>query len=158
MRTLGGTTASGVVLDSTRPCLLLRLDFATVLRFSSFGTVTFNAVTYSENDLSVSGSNIKMGNDGGAYTSVFRSELKNGIGCKLWLGYGPGPFTIGPELMLDGEISGANIESNNISIQVAKRWARKIPYRYAEPPLLNNIPADGTRIISPAGILTLERK
>lgn len=157
MRTLTGSTATGAVAVSTLPCLLLELGFASILRFSSRDDVVFGGNTYLDNSVSVSGMSVTIGDMAAAYTAIFRSEIPTGITCKLWLAFGEGPFTTEPELLFSGQVGGADLANDQITIQMVTRWARKIPYRFAEPPLFNFIPAEGTEILTPSGIVVLER-
>lgn len=129
MRTLVGSTSSGVAAAVTLPGYFIQIAFATPLRISTRGTLTWNSLTWTAADASIAG----LVADGGESTldgslfigntdlQIAYSVLSEGVAgraCVIWKFYGDTAPALGdPVKVFEGVCDGADIpESGPVRI------------------------------------------
>jgi hypothetical protein len=124
MRTLAGTTSTGVAAAVTTPGYFISIAFPTPLQMSTRGTFTWDSKTWTAYDVQVSGlaadgsesalnGSLSIGN---ADLSIGASVLLHGVAgraVKVWSYYGDtAPGAGDPVLVFDGVADTADIPEN----------------------------------------------
>lgn len=176
MRTLTGTTSSGVAANVTLPGYFVEIAWSSVGRYSSRGTLTWNAQTWTATDFRVAGLAADSGSSNITGTLTFNNADLNigalilaqgvaGRSIKIWQFYGDSaPGASDPVLLFDGIGDTSTITDNgraSISMQQAGAVTLYVPRAYmTRADGFNWLPADGQLVewngervrLSPDGI------
>jgi hypothetical protein len=124
VRTLAGSTSSGVTAAVTLPGYFVQISFATPQRWSTRGTLTWNSLTWTGYDVQVSGliydgaeaslnGALAIGNNDLAIGALVLSEGVAGRACSIWKFYGDSnPATGDPVKVFEGVCDSADIPEN----------------------------------------------
>jgi hypothetical protein len=129
MRTLVGSTSSGVAAAVTLPGYFIQIAFATPLRISTRGTLTWNSLTWTAGDAQVVGlatdggestleGSLLIGNTDLEIAYLVLDEGVAGRACSIWQFYGDSAPALGdPVKVFEGVCDGADIlESGPVRI------------------------------------------
>ena len=116
-RTLSTATTAALAFTVTRPGYLVEINGA--LRYSSFGAVTWNSLSWGDNDVRVrlsradgtasSDVTVTLGNGGQALTAILLSANYTGTALKVWKAYRGALAVADPVLVFDGVVSDSQI-------------------------------------------------
>lgn len=156
MRTLAGTTASGVTAAVTQPGYLVEIGWSTPWRLSTRSTLTWDSKTWTAYDVQVTGlaasgasasCTLLLGNTDLAASYAVLTEGASGIAFKIWAFYGSAPGASDPVLVFEGIGDGASIpESGPVSISLVQSGAATLycPRTYLTPDAgFNHLPTPG---------------
>jgi hypothetical protein len=144
MRTLAGSTNSGVTATVTLPGYLIQIAFATTLRLSTRGTLTWNSQTWTAADVRLSGLSVDssrsslngelaIGNADLAIGAQVLSEGVSGRAVIVWAFYGESPALADPVKVFEGVANEAAIPEVGpvrISLQQASGTTLFCPRTY----------------------------
>jgi hypothetical protein len=144
MRTLVGSTSSGVAAAVTLPGYLIQIAYATTLRLSTRGTLTWNSQTWTAADARVSGlavdssrsslaGELVLGNTDLTYGAQVLSEGVAGRAVIVWAFYGAAPALADPVKVFEGVANEASIAEDGdvrISLQQASSTTLFCPRTY----------------------------
>lgn len=112
-RTLTSATQTELTRTVTRPGYLVEINGT--LRYSSFGAVTWNSLSWADNDVRVrlpkqdgtatSDVTVTLGNAAQALTAVLLAANYAGASLKVWKAYRAALATADPALVFDGVVS-----------------------------------------------------
>ena len=147
MRTLTSAVTSAAALTVTAPGYLVEISFATPLRYSTRGTLTWDSKTWTAYDVRVSGiawdgassgltGSLAIGNADLAIGQSVLSEGVAGRAIKVWAIYGDSPAASDPVLVFDGIGDGATIPevgAVTIDLQQSGGTTQFCPRTYLTP-------------------------
>jgi len=169
MRTLSGTLVTELGLTRTRPGYLVELGFASTLRLSTLGALSYNGYSWYPADIKVAGlsrneqgqqaGTLSIGNTDLDYGALILSEGVADKTIRIWSVWAGAPSEAMPEF--DGIGDDAEIDGLRVTIKLssgARRYAYS-PRRIIGPQTGVNVrlPA-GTRITVGGMTVTLEAK
>lgn len=129
MRTVSGASAAEILLPITQPGFLVELQFSTgTIRLSSFGTITWNSLTWTGANMQVDG----FAGDGKAArvslwdaNAAFRTLVLTGGGIrnrtiKIWQAQYPALAVGDPNMVFYGVGDSASIAQGRVDITCAR--------------------------------------
>lgn len=159
MRTLAGTTSSGVSAAVTAPGYFVEFGWSITGRYSTRGTLTWDSQTWTATDVQVSGLSddsasaaidgaLQFGNSDLIIGALVFAQGVAGKTVRVWAFYGDtAPGTSDPVLVFDGVADSATFaDGGPVTIRIiqaatATLW---IPRLYMTPDTgFNFLPADG---------------
>ncbi len=159
MRTLAGTTSSGVAAAVTTPGYFVEFGWSTTGRYSTRGTLTWNAQTWTATDVRVAGladdaasaaldGTLIFGNADLAIGTLVFAQGVAGKSVRVWAFYGDtAPGASDPVLVFDGIADSATFADGGpvtIKIMQAATATLWIPRLYMTPDAgFHFLPADG---------------
>jgi len=145
---------------TTRPFLLVQMNFETIVRFSSRETINWSGEIWLSTDLKVTSLNTKtptvtIFNELFALGNAVLTEGVVGKSIKIWKVYGETLNFSTPVLEFSGEMGQTKV-GEYVIIKCKKRAPKKTPRHFAIPPITNHAPKAGTRIETAKSIFILE--
>ena len=164
MRTLSEATEASTEALTTKPGWLVELFWATPLRLSSRGNISWRDRSWVPDTLvAVStgeGGYIELANSNLAYSALVMNEGVADVGCQIWKFYGDAPGADDPVLIFDGVLDRAEINHKAVKITLAQESSRtKMAPRHRIDASggFNHLRPAGTRISWGGQVYVLER-
>ncbi len=114
-------------LTVTSPGYLVELRYRAVVRLSTMGDLSWNALAWSAADVKVSGltqdgagaseCQIRLGNTNLAYSALVLNEGAADIGVTIWACYAGATDAADPLMVFDGVIDGADIAADAVQLK-----------------------------------------
>lgn len=144
----------------TTPIFIAEIVFATPLRLSSRGEITWNGQTWTANGFRLDGprpaaggaltGRIILPNFDRAISNLIRTEGTFGKPCRIWQLFGAGPHAIeDAEQIFDGELDAVPEMGDWVTVDIHStgRLQQTSPRLFFAPPVFNHSPAPGTVIV-----------
>lgn len=165
-KTLTAHNSSEIGLSVSRPHWLVFFDFATPLRLSTRGTVTFDAQSWTGTQMTVAiasdglSGQVVMTDHDSAMEAKLMAEGATGIAARVYMLYGDGPWSASDDdLWFDGEIGQTRGARGRITIPLVQPEARFAPrWRISQDNGFNHLPPDGLEIATKDGIVILRNE
>lgn len=163
-RPVSVTTGTEITNPVTKPLYLVELGFPVTVRYSTGGTVTWNALLWQSASVRLS-----MPASGAWSLEIFnesyligQTALTHGTAgrtVRVYQLYGDGPYADDDaEALLDGQMGEASITPERVQIALKRRPPLRTPRIYFNPPVFNHLPPPGLVIRTAAGETVLEPK
>ena len=164
MRTLSETTETLTAAPATKPGWLVELAWATPVRLSSRGSVSWAGYAWVPDTIAgVSigeGGYVELANGDLAYSALVMNEGVADVPCRIWKFYGDAPGAEDPVLVFDGVLDRAEINHSAVKITLAQEASRTkmAPrQRIDSSGGFNHLRPAGTRISWGGQVYVLER-
>lgn len=142
----------------TKPYYLLKLGFDTPAYYSSIANLTWDTHTWVAQSLSVvmgDKPTISIFNADFAIGNLVLAQGTAGRTIDIWEGYQNDSAHPSPEHIFSGEMGKADV-SLKVKITCKRYGPKKSPRHFAIAPTFNHVPKNGSRLVTPSGIIILE--